>query len=384
MWKTRLLFILVTLASIAVVVGYIDSSIGYILLYTMLILFVLSTLSIVFAPFFIRLDQTAEKTAIMKNERVAYFLNVKNNSIVFYPRVTKVFLNNDTIKYIGNNNVFSLPPLARTSSRYQLSIPYRGIYKSGIKHIEITDFLGIFKVKVKNRKIIPVIAYPECRDDFSLSILNEPQHSAMNMQYFKEEDYTTVADTRKYVNTDNLKKIHWKLSAKRGELIVKNYNPLIPNKVVLFLDIHKLPLSGLQKAEMEDAMASYTASAAGYCTKKHLPAMLLCGLDIANQTEFSHVAEMEKILGVLAVVEFSETGSDYTALLYYGGSNNIVLFMADLNEMKYGTIQNLISYDRKIILYFFYAKYLPVTTEKKEMLDSLREYGVEVMLIEVK
>ena len=53
------------------------------------------------------------------------------------------------------------------------------------------------------------------------------------------EDQFTIRDVREYRQGDSLKKIHWKLSARYGELYVKNFENISGEQTVIFVDLNK-------------------------------------------------------------------------------------------------------------------------------------------------
>lgn len=104
-----------------------------------------------------------------------------------------------------------------------------GSGKVGTSEIIISDYLGIFSCKLMmpdlymNIKIYPDIPDISNRDNFARALTDA-------VSFEDSEDTTQSAtslngfpgyDHRKYIPGDNLKLINWKLSAKRGELLVR-------------------------------------------------------------------------------------------------------------------------------------------------------------------
>ncbi|WP_341458651.1 DUF58 domain-containing protein [Clostridium tetanomorphum] len=74
-----------------------------------------------------------------------------------------------------------------------------------------------------------------------------------------EEEYLTT-DIRKYRMGDNLKKIHWKISAKHGELYVKNEDTVSGGRVIIFLNMNKEDYSLQYHNEVEEKLISLCVS----------------------------------------------------------------------------------------------------------------------------
>lgn len=104
-----------------------------------------------------------------------------------------------------------------------------GSGRTGVDKITISDYLGIFSYDITDRSLIQSIrVYPDIpevsgKDSFARSLTDA-------VAFDDSEETTKSADSicgtpgyehRKYNPGDNLKLINWKLSAKRGELLVR-------------------------------------------------------------------------------------------------------------------------------------------------------------------
>ena len=101
--------------------------------------------------------------------------------------------------------------------------------KAGIGSVTLSDYLGIFSYTINNADFLNSIRiYPDIpeisgRDSFARSLTD-----AVSFDDSEETSQSMVSfngvpgyDHRKYVPGDNLKLINWKISAKRGELLVR-------------------------------------------------------------------------------------------------------------------------------------------------------------------
>ena len=114
------------------------------------------------------------------------------------------------------------------------------------------------------------------------------------------------SDIRDYRPGDPLKKVHWKLSLRKGELLVRKFDEPILKEVLVLMDCSRPPSWGHPEAEadLRDALletaASVFANQQQTDLKTHLPLM------------GTHPVELEKEMGLplamesLARVDFSE------------------------------------------------------------------------------
>lgn len=140
-------------------------------------------------------------------------------------------------------NVFELflPVQAMNSQSvtFKLSSRYCGIIKIRCVDISIYDPLRIFRFKVGKNLYAEIPVLPECRE-----IAGEVHYSdrvSEESNVFSEhkpgDDPSEVFDLRGYTPGDKLNRIHWKLSSKKDEFIVKDYSLPVDIPAVLFLDL---------------------------------------------------------------------------------------------------------------------------------------------------
>ena len=121
------------------------------------------------------------------------------------------------------------------------------------------------------------------------------------------EDVSSPSDIRGYLPGDALKKIHWKLSARKQELVVRRFEePVLPDCLVL-MDCSAPPSWGHPEAEADvrDSLLETAASiVSSQMNSDHAVRLPLLG---------EHPVELEKSMGLplilenLARVDFSET-----------------------------------------------------------------------------
>ena len=115
----------------------------------------------------------------------------------------------------------------------------RGIYDLGKVNLKIRDVFNLFELRknidTKNYvKVYPRIYEMENMTSGGKDIFKDSIDFKGN-----NEDQFTIKDVREYRQGDSLKKIHWKLSAKYGELYVKNFENISGEEIVIFVDLNK-------------------------------------------------------------------------------------------------------------------------------------------------
>ena len=121
----------------------------------------------------------------------------------------------------------------------EIAFNKRGIYNLGKVDLKIKDVFSVIELKknIDIKKYVKV--YPKVYE--MMSLISGGKDIFRDSIDFKgnNEDQFTVKDVRKYRQGDSLKRIHWKLSARYGELYVKNFESISGEEAVIFVDLNK-------------------------------------------------------------------------------------------------------------------------------------------------
>lgn len=147
---------------------------------------------------------------------------------------------------IFNNEINTLelhfPILPRNSQRvtFQLSSKFCGRLKIRSAYIFIYDPLRIFRFKIGRNISEGIVILPEGHEINAISStasrLND--ESSVLSEHSPGDDPSEVFDLREYLPGDKLNRIHWKLSSKNEDFIVKDYSLPIDSSSVIFLNLH--------------------------------------------------------------------------------------------------------------------------------------------------
>lgn len=179
-----------------------------------------------------------------------------------------------------------------------------GVTSPGVKRVIISDLLGLFTVeKVPDTCGGELIVLPLPFDVGELTYAAGDSGSESMAR--ASEDITSPSDVRTYQQGDALKKIHWKLSARKQELMVRRYEaPVMPDALVL-LDCSRPPRTQDENAQLDlrDALLETAASVMYQNIQTEHPAKLPVHGD--HPIELDKGMGMPVILEALARVDFS-------------------------------------------------------------------------------
>lgn len=130
-------------------------------------------------------------------------------------------------------------PRSQKSLRYQLKCNRRGYYQLGPLVLETGDLFGLhrqFRVLTEPHfllvmpKVVPLSGY---------AISSKRPIGEVRMTYRLYEDPTRISGVRAYQEGDALNRIHWRATARTGQLHSKIYEPSTVAGTTILLDFHK-------------------------------------------------------------------------------------------------------------------------------------------------
>ena len=137
-------------------------------------------------------------------------------------------------------NVFRVLP-GENQVELSLTLMQAGNYEIRLKKLQIYDLTGFFSVKKKMSSAADIQVMPKLLD-IPVFLTQPVKNFFGDSDIYDDEkrgyDHTETFQIRPYVPGDKLQSIHWKLSAKTDELIVKESSLPKACPVVLFLSYH--------------------------------------------------------------------------------------------------------------------------------------------------
>ncbi len=192
------------------------------------------------------------------------------------------------------------------SLRMPIDAAHVGIYTSGIQTCMIEDMLGMFQRVIRpDETVYSLTVLPRVFDVDPLVMA--PGDPGSELMARANEDLNAPSDIRAYQPGDAMKKIHWKLSARKQELIVRKFEEPLLQEVLILMDCSRPPFHGDSQAEADirDTLLETAASL--------FSAQMRTDHEIRMPLTGSRPAEADRSIGTtialkyLAGVDFSET-----------------------------------------------------------------------------
>lgn len=202
-----------------------------------------------------------------------------------------VFLGGDKSKWINNKITFIK----------------RGIYDFSDICLEAYDLFYIIKSVINIHSKLYIKVYPKVYDLSNINLSGRDSYENLINSKSGIDDFTLIKDIRKYNTGDNLKKVHWKLSAKHGELYVKNFDSISGMECNLFINMHADNLGNELYEIIEEDLVDFSVSLSRYMVINRIKTKLFIH---AKQQKNMAVESNEDFLGLMEY--FLKSKSDGT------------------------------------------------------------------------
>ena len=233
---SRVIYIILVIASLVFATaygGYIPELIRDALLIMPLVL--IGYICIIYIRIIVR--QKAGDKTVLKGYPLDYSLVINNKDllpylglrVIFHDRVADIILDEDL------NNI-NLLPMQQLTYDGRIICKYAGTYNIGIDRIEISDFFNIFRIKYKVRKQIKVHVRPQEIDIPSIKACICSGVSRNPYGHYIIGKEISGSSVRNYIPGDNIKRIHWKNSAKLHKLVTRQNEEVFEESTALIID----------------------------------------------------------------------------------------------------------------------------------------------------
>lgn len=156
-----------------------------------------------------------------------------------------------------------------------INLSKRGFFDLGEIEVTISDIFRIFKFKKKISSQASLLVYPKIIELSSFTTSSSQHQGELVSRDGKFEDRSRINTLRDYVEGDNIKSIHWKLTAKKDEPIIKIFDNRVDSSIAVFLDNSLTSYSHDTDNRMEDKAVDLALSIIDYCLDNGLESTLI-------------------------------------------------------------------------------------------------------------
>lgn len=238
--KIRYLFLLVFLGIISIL--YNEHVVGIIFVTVVALPFVLfETLCIIHG--FIKVELSTTAHVVGKNDEIPITIKLYNPTFlpVYAIKVYLTYNNDFSSKKYQKEYMVAIDGKSRTSITYNFVSEFSGNINISLIKIRCYDSLKLFSLKKRCNEEVKVAVLPHFYD-IEEDIINSKNKSSIESDVYsttnKGDDPSEVFAVREYREGDRPSQIHWKLSSKQEELMVKEFSEALNCSLLIFIDFN--------------------------------------------------------------------------------------------------------------------------------------------------
>ncbi len=153
------------------------------------------------------------------------------------------------------------PPFSRRNFRSMVHCAHRGDYELGVARIAAEDIFGLFDFSRKcSRKLMRIEVCPRAAEMAQMEL--RASDIGPEFRARASEDNASPSDVRKWQDGDELKKVHWKLSLRKHELMVRTFEESARPDTLILPDLSEISALQDQKLTIEDCICEAALGAA--------------------------------------------------------------------------------------------------------------------------
>lgn len=188
---------------------------------------------------------------IRKGESARVSVLIDNRGFIPCPYLDIEFAKDSPgIAFPSPNGICSVMPNRRINISFSVFGKLRGKYAVGTTGVYVEDFLRIIRLECASVTSAEILVMPAIT-----TLKNENIRSGENVltEVIKQgniEDYSSVADINPYDPSREFRKIHWKMTARMGEFMVREFETEDSVRDTVLLDLSEPLVTESRKEEL--------------------------------------------------------------------------------------------------------------------------------------
>ena len=303
---TRIIAYLIQYALVAFLFWFLRSHFFLMFLVIMSVVPVLSLGAVFLLRRFVEVSLVAPEREQNRDDLGYLKLTVKNPLWLFSLDANLILRSENCFYEDSGSTRISVP--IQMHSTYEQMIPIRysmnGMYRYTLDGFAMRDLLGVVSLAKKVHTETEVVIYPagEGTKAGDMTDLSKGMTESEETQK-KGHDFSDVSDVREYIPGDKLMSIHWKLSAKRDILMVKDRVSMSDQQMVILTDI-----SG--EEEQVDDVLSLTYGICGSFVREQIYVRLMWWSEGRYAFEERQILSMDHLKRAFADLYYDKTYKD--------------------------------------------------------------------------
>ncbi len=232
----------------------------YLIALALLLMLALGLVAVVWTLFTLRFDIMGVRARMKRGERMMTVFTVRHACLLPVSAI-RVQLNVPSAYAPTQDVNVSCPPFTRRTFRQVIACPHRGVYEAGVTRISVEDVFGLVCLSRRpGVKPVKLEVLPRAWDVEPMVLNTIDQGPEFRSR--AAEDNASPSDVRSWQEGDELKKVHWKLSLRKREMMVRTYEESARPDTLIIPDLAQITALRDQQLTLEDCVCEASLSAA--------------------------------------------------------------------------------------------------------------------------
>lgn len=306
---------LFALAAATLLVSALSTGAGiyYLLFFLLAALFLLAACSVLLTAFSLKVDVKGVRARAMRGENIPLIVTARHMCPLPVADVKLIFAMPEDD--LGANTITAfLPPFARREFRFVMRCPHRGVYETGMERAVISDVFGLIELRCRLRgQKVKVEVLPRVRELAALEL--RAGETGPESRSRAAEDASSPSGVRAWQDGDVLKKVHWKLTMRRREILVRTYEESARPDTLILPDLSPINALKDQALSIEDCVCEICLGAARAQLMANDPVSMPLTSAAPSELSGRSIAEAAGFQTALARVQFDSPYSYEQVLL---------------------------------------------------------------------
>ncbi len=256
-------------------------------------------------------QELGNKDLVVNRTVPFYFTLINEFPIAFSGIRVRFFSSFSTINGLDDRVEYELFPGTGIRMDTDMVCKYRGEYEIGIKEVIVQDYFRLFKLSYKNTEALRVMVRP------ALICLEELRSIDLVEMMMRE---TTVnpnqADVlvRKYEPGDDVRQIHWKVTARTGQVMVRGRIGEEQEGIGVIMSSRRFFEEQESYLPLENKILESTIALIYYFCRKQIPVTTYCRRGELQRLTGAGMEDFQGIYEKLSGTEFSGEHSEAVLL----------------------------------------------------------------------
>lgn len=267
MIRNRIIYGVLWISSL-VLISFYGGPISYGVFFLLTFIPLVSLFYLIYTYFFFHMYQKVDsKWLVVDDTSPFYFTLVNDYHILFAGIRVKFYADFSSISGLDERTEYEFAPKSGMTLETNLTCKCRGEYEVGIKTVVIEDYFRLLSLTYKNREPLKVVVRPKL---VTLDSIESIDVSLSNKDSYSQDTEPDVL-TRAYVPGDDLRNVHWGLTAKTGEIMIRQRTGLEQQGVGIILVNKRDGSKPVDYLPVENKMLETVLALSMYLTNKNIP-----------------------------------------------------------------------------------------------------------------